>query len=681
MKKDLQKNLIYDNINKSEPALMRRNGHVFTYFFCPKVRCLKYKGGVKMEGNNKYLGSEKVSKLLLKFSIPCILSLLISSLYNIVDQIFIGNSDLGYLGNAATSIVFPITIISVAFAWAIGDGSAAFLSLCQGRKDTKNAHIAIGNGILINFIISIIFVILGFIFMNNLLYLFGASDVTLPIAVEYFRIILIFIPVYMMANGMNAIIRADGSPGFSMASTLVGAITNIILDPIFIFVCKWGIAGAAWATVIGQCLSLIVSIIYFLKPKTFKLSLKSYKVNFGIFSNVIKLGVSTFITQMSIVIISLVCNIALAKYGAVSKYGADIPIAVIGICMKVFTIVINIAVGIILGAQPILGYNYGAKQYDRVKETFKLVITSTIIVGLISMAIFELCPEVVIKMFGTESKLYMEFATKTFRIFLFFIVFTCSIKVSSIFFQAVGNPVKASIVSLTRDIVCFVPLVIILPKFMGVEGALYAAPAADVIGIIITIVLLLLFFKDLNKDNVKEKNKENISIKDSDKGVIITISRQHGSRGKHIGEVVAKKLEIPYYCKELTAIAAEESGLDKEFISKIDQEGDAVHNLYLTTAPVKYAIEAQDKVIKKIASHGSCVIVGRAADYVLRNNKNVVKIFIYANEDYRVKSIMEMYGDSKTQATKNVTKSDKNRANYYKLISGNTLGDINNYDL
>ncbi|MDE6292701.1 MAG: MATE family efflux transporter, partial [Bacilli bacterium] len=416
--------------------------------------------------NNKYLGKEKVSKLLLKFSIPCILSLLISSLYNIVDQIFIGNSELGYLGNAATSIVFPITIISVAFAWAIGDGSAAYLSLCQGRKDTKNAHIAIGNGILINFIISIIFVILGFLFMNKLLFLFGASDVTLPIAVEYFRIILIFIPVYMMANGMNAVIRADGSPGFSMASTLIGAITNIILDPIFIFVFKWGIEGAAWATVIGQCLSLIASIIYFTKTKTFKIKWNSFKINMGIFSNVIKLGISTFITQMSIVIISLVCNIMLAKYGAMSKYGADIPIAVIGICMKVFTIVINITVGIILGAQPILGYNYGAKEYDRVKKTFRLVVISTIVVGLIATLLFELCPEVIIKMFGTESDLYMEFATKTFRIFLLLVVFTCLIKVSSIFFQAVGNPIKASIVSLTRDIVCFVPLVIILPMYM-----------------------------------------------------------------------------------------------------------------------------------------------------------------------------------------------------------------------
>lgn len=633
-----------------------------------------------MESSNKYLGKEKVSKLLLKFSIPCILSLLICSLYNIVDQIFIGNSELGYLGNAATSIVFPITIISVAFAWAIGDGGASYLSLCQGRKDTKNAHVAIGNGILINFIISILFVILGFLFMDKLLFLFGASYVTLPIAQSYFRIILIFIPVYMMANGMNAIIRADGSPGFSMASTLVGAITNIILDPLFIFGFKWGIEGAAWATVIGQCISLIVSIIYFTKTKTFKISWSSFKINFKLFSNVIKLGVSTFITQMSIVIISLVCNIMLAKYGAMSKYGSDIPIAVIGICMKVFTIVINIAVGIILGAQPILGYNYGAKKYDRVKKTFKLAISSTIVVGIISMIIFELIPGVIIKMFGTESDLYMEFAIKTFRIFLFFIVFTCTIKVSSIFFQAVGNPIKASIVSLVRDIVCFVPLVIILPKFMGIEGALYAAPVADVIGIVITLILLILFFKKLGNEKLDQPN-EKTEILNSKDGVIITISRMHSSKGKYIGELVSRELRIPYYYKELTALAAQESGLDKEFISKLNQKSDILHDLYLTTTPVKFAIEAQEKVIKNIASKGSCVIVGRAADYVLRNNKNLVRIFIYAPEEYRIKSVMEMYRDNKTTAKKNIHKSDKNRASYYNMISSLTFGDVNNYDL
>ncbi len=629
--------------------------------------------------NNKFLGEEKISKLLLKFSIPCILSLLISSLYNIVDQIFIGNSSLGYLGNAATGIVYPITIIAVAFAWCFGDGAAAYLSLCQGMKDTKNAHKSIGNSILVTFIISIIFLILGFIFKDQLLYLFGASDKSIDLARDYYVIILSAIPIYMLGNSMNAVIRADGSPGFSMAATASGAIANIILDPIFIFGLNLGIKGAAFATIIGQFITLIVSIIYYTKTKTFKLSIDSFKMNFSVFKNVIKLGISTFITQLSIVIISLVCNIMLAKYGALSKYGADIPIAVIGITMKVFSIVINIIVGIILGAQPILGYNYGAKNISRVKETFKKVVIATFIVGLISTLIFELCPRVIISIFGTSDELYMEFAELTFRIFLMLVTLTCLIKMCSIFFQAVGEPFKAALVSLARDIVFFVPLVIILPNYMGIKGTLIAAPIADLLGIIVTTILVLRFFKLTLKE--KASSKENIYLKNSKPGVIITISRTHGSQGKAIGEMIAKRLNIPYYYKEMTALAAKESVLDKEFISDINSNKDIMHDLYLTTSPVKYAIEAQDKIIKMIASKGSCVIVGRAADYVLRNNNNVVKIFIYAPLDYRIEKVMEMYNDTKNKAKKNIERSDKNRASYYEMISGEKWMNPSNYDL
>ncbi len=631
------------------------------------------------QNDNKYLGQEKVSKLLLKFSIPCILSLLISSLYNIVDQIFVGNSSIGYLGNAATTVVYPITIIAVAFAWCFGDGAAAYLSLCQGRNDTKKSHKAIGNSILISFIISILFMIVGYLFMDSLLYGFGASDVTIGLARDYFKIILLGIPFYMLANSVNSVIRADGSPKYSMAATLIGAVLNIILDPLFIFGFNMGIAGAAWATIIGQMASFIVSLVYFFKTKTFKLNRDSFKMNFKVFNNVIKLGISTFITQMSIVVISLVCNIMLAKYGNQSPYGADIPIATIGICMKVFSIVINIVVGIILGAQPILGFNFGAKKYDRVKETFKLVMISSAVVGIIATLIFEICPEFVIKMFGTSDALYMEFAVKTFRIFLLLVCFTCLIKVISIFFQAVGEPLKAAIVSLSRDIVFFVPLVILLPKYMGVEGPLWAAPIADLLGIIVSVTLVVIFFKKLIITT--EFTSENAIIKKSKPGVIVTIAREHGSAGKYIGELVAKELNIPYYYKEMTALAAKESGLDKEFISKINSKNEVLHDLYLTTTPVKYAIEAQDKIIKKIAEQGSCVIVGRAADYVLKENSDLVRIFIYANEDYKIKKLQEMYGDTEKEAIKNISKSDKNRSNYYKIISGNTWGEYKNYDL
>lgn len=632
-------------------------------------------------GENKYLGKEKISKLLLKFSIPCILSLLISSLYNTVDQIFIGNSEVGYLGNAATSIVFPLTVISVAFAWALGDGSAAFLSICQGRKDTQNAHRAVGNSLLMSLLISIVLVVLGFIFMNPLLYLFGASDTSIGLAQEYFTIILWFIPAYMLANTMSAIIRADGSPAFSMASTLTGAIINIILDPIFIFGFHWGIKGAAWATIIGQVASLIVALVYFFRSKTFKLKLESFKMDFPLFSNVIKLGISTFITQMSIVVISLVCNLMLAKYGAVSKYGADIPIATIGICMKVFTIVINIVVGVILGAQPILGYNIGAGENNRVRETFRKVMFVTLIVGVVATFIFEVCPDLVIRLFGTSDDLYMEFARLTFRIFLLLITCTCAIKVISIFFQAVGEPLKAAVVSLARDIVCFVPLVLILPAIFGVEGALWAAPAADLLGIIVSVSLVVVYFRHLGK-NAKPA-ATSVTLQPSHPGLIITISREHGSQGKKIGELVAKQLGIPYYYKELTALAAAESGLDKEYIKKVSSnDGEQIsQELYLTTSPAKYAIEAQDAVLKEIAKQGSCVIVGRAADYVLRDQKNLLRVFIYAPKSTRVKNIMSMYGDDEKAARKNIERSDKNRADYYSLISGQKWGDPRNYDL
>lgn len=633
------------------------------------------------EENNKFLGEEKITKLLLKFSIPCILSLLISSLYNIVDQIFIGNSSLGYLGNAATTIVFPITIISMAFAWALGDGSAAYLSICQGRRDTKSAHKAIGNSILVTFIISLIIVAIGLLFTDNILTLFGATDASIGYARDYFIIILSFIPFSMLSNAFTGVIRADGSPLYSMVLNLTGAIINIILDPIFIFGFDMGIKGAAWATIIGQVASFLIAYGYLLRTKTFKIKLESFKLDFKVFSNVIKLGISTFITQLAIVVISLVTNMTLVKYGSTSKYGPDIPIAALGITMKVFSIVLNIAIGIIVGGQPVLGYNYGAKKYDRVKETYKTIIRITIIIGIIATLIFQLCPQIIINIFGSESELYNEFAELTFRIFLSLICVTCLVKVSSIFFQAVGQPVKAAIVSLVRDLACFAPLAIILPKFIGIKGILYAAPIADIIGLSITIPNLVLFFKKLNKENTNSLKQESV-IKKSHPGIIITIGREHGSQGKYIGELVAKSLNIPYYYKELTALAAEESGLAAEYVADLnDNAPSMLYDLYVSTTPVQEAIKAQDKIIKKIAANGSCVIVGRAADYILRENKDLVKVFIYASKSYRVEKVREMYGDSDAKARRSINKSDKARANYYKSISGNDWGDMKNYDL
>lgn len=454
--------------------------------------------------NSRFLGEAKIQKLMLKFSIPCVLSLLVSALYNIVDQIFVGNSELSTLGNAATGVVFPIFIIAQAFAWCYGDGCAAYLNICQGKKDTENAPKAIGAGITVTLITSLVLIAVFFPLKTPLLTLFGASENSIGMAVEYFNIILAFFPVYMLSNMMNAVIRADGSPAWSMASMLAGALVNILLDPVFIFGLHWGMMGAALATVIGQVVSFIITLVYFFRTKTFKLTLKSLIPRFRAFSGALQLGVSSFITQMTIVIISLVCNIMLAKYGAQSQYGVDIPIAVIGIESKVFTVVINLVVGIVLGCQPIISYNMGAEKYDRVKKTYRLILLCTVVIGVASTLLFELAPRAVVGIFGTPTNIpnpddYWIFAEKTFRIFLALVTFTCIIKMSSIFFQSVGRPIRAVVASMIRDIVCFIPLIIFLPTVFGIEGILFAAPAADLISMLVAAALTVTFMKTLRK--------------------------------------------------------------------------------------------------------------------------------------------------------------------------------------
>ncbi len=449
---------------------------------------------------SQFLGTEKISKLMLRFSIPCVLSLLVSALYNIVDQIFIGNSELSTLGNAATGVVFPIFIIAQAFAWCFGDGCAAYLNICQGRRDATSAPRAIGTGIVATIVSSAVLMLVFFPLKTQLLTLFGASENTVGMAVEYFNIILAFFPIYMLSNMMNAVIRADGSPAWSMFSMLLGAIINIILDPICIFVLHWGMTGAALATVIGQCASFAVSLVCFFRTKTFRLTKKSFIPDLKAFAGALKLGASSFITQMTIVIISLVCNIMLAKYGSMSQYGIDIPIAVIGIESKVFTVVINLVVGIVLGCQPIISYNMGAGNFGRVKTLYRSILTCTLVIGIASTLLFELAPRAVIGIFGDPTNIpnpedYWLFAEKVFRIFLALVTFTCTIKMSSIFFQAVGKPAQAVVSSMIRDIVCFIPLIIVLPICFGIEGILFAAPIADLIAMIITAILTIQFFK------------------------------------------------------------------------------------------------------------------------------------------------------------------------------------------
>ncbi|MBR5794611.1 MAG: MATE family efflux transporter [Erysipelotrichaceae bacterium] len=636
---------------------------------------------------NRYLGEEKISKLLFKFSVPCVAGLLISAFYNIVDQIFIGNSSLGYLGNAATGVSFPVICIANAFAWCIGDGAASFLSICSGRNDNESAHKCVGTGITVTTILSILLSLVCLVFIEPLMSMFGASSQTLEMSINYFRIVSNFFPVYLLMNVLNSMIRADGSPSYAMKGMLIGAITNIILDPIFIYVLDWGIEGAAWATVIGQTLSFLFCAIYFRKPKTFKLTLPSFKPDVDIMRTTVSLGASTFVTQISIVLVSLTCNIMLAKYGALSIYGPDIPISVFSIQTKVYTIVLSVVTGIVLGGQPIFGYNYGARKLDRVKELYMTVLKLTIITGVVATVFCQFFPKQILSIFGIGSELYLEFGIKTFRIYLSLMTITGLVKMTAVFFQSIGKSVFAVAASLIRDIVCFCVLALTLPAILenqmagtGINGILIAAPIADVVALIVVLVLTVSFFKPLK--NTETEVVEEAQLQDSKEGIIITIGREHGTGGKQIGKLVADMLNVPFYYKEMTVLAAQQSGLDKEFLSGLNENSpNILHDLYLSTNVVQQAVIAQEKVIRSIADKGACVIVGRAADYILKDRENVFNVFIHAPKDFRVKNIMEMYGDTEVEAEENVRHSDAARASYYRNVTSQKWGDPHHMDL
>lgn len=456
---------------------------------------------------NQYLAEAPIGRLMLKFSVPCILSLLVSSLYNIVDQIFIGRG-VGYLGNGATNVVFPITVIALAIALMIGDGCAAFLSLCQGKKDNEGAQKSVGNAVALLIVSSVILLILFAVCRDGILSAFGATENNLSYAQDYFNVIVIGIPFFVFTNGMNSIIRADGSPKFAMISTLVGCVINIILDPVAIFVLKWGVTGAALATIAGQIVSAVLAVYYLFHTNTFKLKKSSFAPKARYLKKILPLGISSFLTQLSIVVIMGVMNSTLVKYGAMSEYGADIPMTVMGIVMKVFQIVIAVVVGIAAGSQPIVGFNYGAGHYDRVKKIYKTMITAEVTVGIIATLLFELFPVQIISLFGSENGLYNQFAILSFRIFLSTLTLCCVQKATSIFLQSLGKPVMSMSLSLLRDFILSVPLVLLLPLAYGVIGPLYSGPIADLVSFAVTAVMMVCVFKKLPSESVKTVHEE-----------------------------------------------------------------------------------------------------------------------------------------------------------------------------
>ena len=458
---------------------------------------------------NNDLVEKKISSLLVKYSVPCIISLLVGALYNIVDQIFIANATyLGSFGNAANTVVFPLTVIALAVAVMIGDGCCAYVSINLGMDKKENAKIGIGNSIFITILSSLLITLIYLSFSDLIITIFGGTvnNETFKYAKEYFFYITLGIPFYMFGQAMNPIIRADGNPKFAMVSTIVGAITNIILDPIFIFIFKWGMLGAAVATVIGQIITCLLSIMYICNLKIVKIEKEDFKLNNNVIKRILLLGITSFLSQISLVAAMAAVNNMIRKYSLQDEIFrqeqyTQIPMAVVGIVMKFFQIVISIVVGMAAGTIPIIGYNIGAKLYKRVKEIFILLLKAEIILGLIAFIIVEVFPKFLINIFGAtnESIYYTEFAIKSFRIYLCMIIFACINKATFIFLQAMGKAKESMALSMIREIIFGVGFALLLPIFFKLDGVLYSMPVSDALTFLIAIYLIYKTIKELNE--------------------------------------------------------------------------------------------------------------------------------------------------------------------------------------
>lgn len=465
--------------------------------------------------DRSYLATERVGKLMGKYAVPCIISLLVGALYNIVDQIFIANASyLGSYGNAANTVVFPLTVIALGIAVMIGDGTCAFVSISLGQSKKEAAHKSVGNAVLLCVIGSIVLTVCYLVFADPILTAFGGrvNDETFAYAKEYFFWIALGIPFYMFGQAMNPIIRSDGSPAFAMLATLAGAITNIVLDPILIFPLKMGMTGAAIATVIGQMLTAALSLWYLCHMKSIKLERSSFGFFGGIMKKFLSLGITSFLAQISLVFSMAAVQNMCTEYGAADEiFGlteyAHIPLAVLGIVMKFFQIAISVAIGLAAGCIPVVGYNIGAGRKDRAKRLFTYLLIAEAAVGVVALGITELFPEQLIEIFGArnESEYYTAFAVKSFRIYLCMMPLAMLNKGIFIYLQALGKAILSTVVSLTREIVFGVFLPILLPTFMGLDGILVSFPAADILTFIIAAVIVVKVYGELNEGDASIK--------------------------------------------------------------------------------------------------------------------------------------------------------------------------------
>lgn len=464
-----------------------------------------------MNTGNQFLETERIGKLMKQYAIPCIISLLVGALYNIVDQIFIANASyLGSYGNAANTVVFPLTVVALAIAVMVGDGCCAFVSMALGRSEMDKAKRSVGNAVIMILVGSLVLTVVYLIFTDGIIAMFGGTvnKETFHYSQEYFFYITLGIPFYMFGQAMNPIIRADGNPKFAMFSTLAGAAINIVLDPIFIFVCKWGMMGAAVATVIGQIATAGLAVWYLLHMKIVKPASTDYVLKKNICGRTLILGITSFLSQISLVAAMAAINNMLRKYGALDMiFGqeqyAQIPMAVVGIVMKFFQIVISVVVGMAAGCIPIIGYNMGAEKKMRVRELFTKLLLVEALVGLVALVLAEGFPRQLIAIFGAanESSYYTDFAIKAFRIYLCLMVLACVNKACFIFLQAVGKALASTLLSMFREVVFGVGFALLLPIFFGLDGVLYSMPVSDALTFVISAIIIARTYRELNVES------------------------------------------------------------------------------------------------------------------------------------------------------------------------------------
>lgn len=629
------------------------------------------------------LGKENINKLLISFAIPCVISMLINSVYNIVDQIFIGKG-VGTLGNAATNVIFPLVIIFNAVAGLIGNGAAANLSLKLGEGKKEEGGKIVGSAVTVSIIFSLVLSVIAYFFLPKLVYMFGCTENVYQYAVDYGKIIILGAPFMIIYSALSQLIRADGSPKYSMVLLVVGAILNIILDPIFIFTFNMGVKGGAIATVIGQIVSFAMAILYLKKVKSVKLEKESFKVDKSI-TRTLGLGLSSFITQSTVLALFVFMNNMMTKYGALTKYGADIPLSVYGVISKINSLYISTILGISIGAQPIIGFNYGAGNYERVKETLRKVLTINLVVGLIFNIIFYLFPKEIVSIFITNSdpnyKLFLEFAVLICHSFLLVMGLNFLEMTTSITVQSLGNVKKATMVSFIRQIILFIPIACFMAIYLhkGIYGVLNAGPIADTITFFIALVI---FYSEYRKLSIKEKptNLEDIKVNNTYKGkkIVITISREYGSGGHYVGELLAKRMGLNFYDKNLINLISKKSGLSKEYVEANNQK--LASFKYIDNNDDRIFI-AEEKVIKDLAKKESCVIVGRCADYILKDNKDTIKVFLYSSSQDKVKRAVKYYNLEEDKALKEINKINSERAKHYKYYTNRDWYDFANYDI